>query len=377
MASLRRRECSPYWWACYTLPNGKRQQSSTKMRDDGRAATRRQAQQIADAMESQLAQAQSAAALIQAAAKMAEELFPEDIITDGQCLKDLAALIDDRSTVWTASTLKSFRSKLSGFISWSGEDTLLSAITPAKLIAYRNHDIKRVRACTANATLKVLRLIFNLAQENGWIAENPAAGIKPLKEAVVLRRPFRIDELRRVLGACNAEWHSMVTIGYYTGQRLGDIASLRWQNFDLEAEEMTLVTTKTGRRLHLPLAAGLLSHLLSLPSADSGDQPLHPAACHTYERCNGSTSTLSAQFRAILVRVGLSSQSAVPGRQRQRNALSFHSLRDTATTALKSAGVQSQVAQEIIGHSSAASSQIYTKFDAQTLRAAQNRLPKL
>jgi integrase len=37
-----------------------------------------------------------------------------------------------------------------------------------------------------------------------------------------------------VLRVADPELRSMVMIGLYTGQRLGDIAMLTWQNIDLE-----------------------------------------------------------------------------------------------------------------------------------------------
>jgi integrase len=38
---------------------------------------------------------------------------------------------------------------------------------------------------------------------------------------------FTLPELRTVLDLANDEWRSMILFGFYTGQRLGDIATLR------------------------------------------------------------------------------------------------------------------------------------------------------
>ena len=58
------------------------------------------------------------------------------------------------------------------------------------------------------------------------------------------RRPFTIDELKRILKVADDEWRGMILFGLYTGQRLGDIATLTWQNLDLQRAELRLVTTK-------------------------------------------------------------------------------------------------------------------------------------
>ena len=55
--------------------------------------------------------------------------------------------------------------------------------------------------------------------------------------------------------------------------------------------------------------------------------------------------------------------------------LSFHSLRHTATSLLKNAGVSDVVARDLIGHESEAISRSYTHIDAETKRAAVEKLP--
>ena len=46
----------------------------------------------------------------------------------------------------------------------------------------------------------------------------------------------------------------MILFGLYTGQRLGDIATLRWNNLDLVRGELRLSTRKTDKTMVLPLA---------------------------------------------------------------------------------------------------------------------------
>jgi len=57
------------------------------------------------------------------------------------------------------------------------------------------------------------------------------------------------------------------------------------------------------------------------------------------------------------------------------NEISFHSLRHTAASLLKNAGVSDVVARDIIGHDSAAVSASYTHIDQQTERSALDKLP--
>ena len=67
------------------------------------------------------------------------------------------------------------------------------------------------------------------------------------------------------------------------------------------------------------------------------------------------------------------------GRAQRRmvSEISFHSLRHTATSLLKNAGVPEAVAMDIIGHESEAISRHYTHIESRAKRSALNKLPKL
>ena len=62
-------------------------------------------------------------------------------------------------------------------------------------------------------------------------------------------------------------------------------------------------------------------------------------------------------------------------RRRTQSKITFHALRHTATSLLKNAGVSDVVARDIIGHESEAVSRQYTHIDAETKRAALDKMP--
>ena len=65
------------------------------------------------------------------------------------------------------------------------------------------------------------------------------------------------------------------------------------------------------------------------------------------------------------------------GRSAARETIdvSFHSLRHTATSMLKAAGVSNAIAMQIIGHESEAVSRQYTHLSTDDLRPAMAKLP--
>ncbi|HEY3755283.1 MAG TPA: tyrosine-type recombinase/integrase, partial [Opitutaceae bacterium] len=141
------------------------------------------------------------------------------------------------------------------------------------------------------------------------------------------------------------------------------------------------------------------------PKNASGGKKIHPARSRYFYLESGSKSTdplvtfippeedsfhpaadnsrLSQQFHGILVAASMadsrSREETGVGHSRSRSVsdISFHSLRHTATSLLKNAGVPESVAMDIIGHDSAAISRHYTHIDYRAKRLALRKLPLL
>jgi integrase len=134
---------------------------------------------------------------------------------------------------------------------------------------------------------------------------------------------------------------------------------------------------KTNRHQGIPIGDPLLSHLSKL----AGDDPSAPL-CPTL---HGKTASwLSQRFHKVMADAGLveareDHRGKGKGRdaRREKNRVSFHSLRYNTTSALKSAGVSDSVAMDIVGHETEAVSRNYTKIDDAAKRAAISKLPDI
>lgn len=180
----------------------------------------------------------------------------------------------------------------------------------------------------------------------------------------------------------DAEWRSLIFFAFYTGQRLSDLATLTWNSVDLDRGEVRMVTRKTGRRMIIPLAPALRVHIESMPASRDSKAPLHPRASRVLAR-RGNSSMLSRQFAELLAQAGLREKTTHVGRgktrsvRREVNALSFHSLRRTATTLLHEAGVAAAVAQALIGHDSEQIHNDYINVGRDALKNAVATLPTI
>ncbi len=267
-------------------------------------------------------------------------------------------------------------------------DQDMGAIRQDDIAGFRDAQAKRVARSTANVMLKIVRIIFAAAEADGAIIRSEARHVKKLKvrNEQNSRRAFTLPELKAILAQCDDEWRSLVLFGFYTGQRLGDLAALTWQNLHLNEKELRFVTGKTGRQIVIPLAAPLLQNIEQLPAGDDPRQPVHPRAYDLVMR-HGRAGALSNQFGDILAAAGMvearshkvEDEKKRKGRAGRRavSEISFHSLRHTNVSLLKNAGVSDAVAQDLVGHESAEVSRLYTHIDDKAKREAVNMLPKI
>jgi integrase len=379
MASIRRKNGSKFWYACFTLPGGRRTQRSTDTTD------RKTALNLANVFED-------------AARKEKTESQVRTVLSDvhetihGSPIS--AATLDDYYAQWierkerevAKNTLAAYRYAVPSFASFLPQKRTrpLQYITPTDVAKWRDKLAAESSAVTANNKLKILRAFFESAWRLNLIQDNPASKVSVLKVSPSQRRPFQLAELKAVLAASTGEWKTMILMAAYTGQRLKDIASLTLGQVDLEHSELRFATSKTGRNQVIPLHAVLQRELNSAITSTDFNSPLFPAA-YGVAVTNTDVSPLSQQFHQILVRAGLASARIKNGKSRgvgrkaprQQNPLTFHSLRHTATSWLKEAGVPESVARDIIGHDSAEISRLYTHTGERAKRAAVDLLPDL
>jgi integrase len=80
-----------------------------------------------------------------------------------------------------------------------------------------------------NHQVKFLRMVFRNARRDAIVGDDPAEFVDTVRKGnTAARRPFTVPELKATLSVANPEWRSMILFGLYTGQRLGDVATLTW-----------------------------------------------------------------------------------------------------------------------------------------------------
>jgi integrase len=98
------------------------------------------------------------------------------------------------------------------------------------VIQFRDTLAARLAPASVNRSLKIIRAMCKSASQRFKI-ESPArlvGGVRNRRGDEKARRAFTLPELGRILRvARGSEWEGLILAGLFTGQRLGDIATLR------------------------------------------------------------------------------------------------------------------------------------------------------
>src|SRR5215475_11251548 len=388
MPSIHRQPGRPYWFCAFSIWNPETLTSRRVFRST-KTSDRKQALEICRAWHKAALKARNGKLSVDAAREVIAQGV-SDVFTAANIESLESATIKSWCDKWLEaksieaeqSTHERYKRIVERFLESIGTKANrdVSTLQTHDIARFRDREAKERARATANLSLKVLRVCFGEAEKQDLLTVNPAKRVKLLKSSQESRRrAFTLEEVKRILKACgdSAEWRGLVLFGLYLGQRLGDLAKLTWRAVDLDTGEVAFSTRKTGRRIVLPLMQPLAHYLASLPASDNPNAFIFPRAASAKR-----TASLSNQFRDILVAPGLveprprGHKSTGKGRDQAREAseISFHSLRHSAVTMLKAAGVSDFMAREIVGHESAAVSRQYTHLTTYDKRAAMQRL---
>jgi integrase len=377
MPWLYKQAGSDNWWVGYRV-NGVQKRHTTG------TANRKDADAELDRIKSLLA------------AKKAETLTAEVIaaITGRQPPKitlkqEVAAWLTQAEHATEEKTFARYTGIMETFAAhFKANDTgpMLGDVTTEQLREYFTARLRDVSPSTANLERKLLRMFFKQARDAEAIKSNPVLPIKHFKgKGVVKRLPFTIKQLKDIYASAEHAWQYMVLGGFYTGFRMGDLATMQWEKIDWAGRVFNTRDDKTDKSLHIPIAAPLFDWLhkewFQQMQPESGF--IVPELADLYN--TSGSGALSNAFYKLMKAAGIKlpdrakkHRKEKEGRsaRRQTNALSFHSLRHSFITFLKSTGASQAVAKELAGHSSDALSDHYTHMPPAALADAVSKLPE-
>ena len=237
----------------------------------------------------------------------------------------------------------------------------------AWLRGMNNSEFKIGESSIARNIISVRSYFFYLAKQSNLA--NPAANFKPPKISKRLPKALSIDQVMRIVNfagtdSISARDKAVVELLYSTGARVSEIIDLNLNDIDSFSNSEGLTTTvklrgKGGKERVVPIGSFAVT------------------AVNDYlARSRPTLSKVTTQKSLFLNQRGgrLTRQSAwnIVAKAAQRAGLKDqvtpHSLRHSFATHLLDGGADIRVVQELLGHSSVTTTQIYTLITIDRLR---------
>jgi integrase/recombinase XerD len=275
-----------------------------------------------------------------------------------------------------ANTLTSYRRDLRRYLEFLDEqgvtdvDGIDEQMVSAFLMRLRegDDDHPALSATSAGRTVVAVRGFHKFCVADGLAAGDPAAGVRPPSPARRLPKALPLADVEAILEAAGAAGttlalrdRALLEVLYGTGARISEAVGLDVDDVD-RVEAAVVLRGKGGKERIVPIGS------YALTAVDAYLTRARPelAAVGTGERAgalflNARGGRLSRQS-AWTVLVKAADRAGVT------RDVSPHTLRHSFATHLLEGGADVRVVQELLGHASVTTTQIYTLVTVDNLR---------
>ncbi len=284
-------------------------------------------------------------------------------------------------------TKRAYKADLGQFADWAGERDLAPAgIRVADLRRYiAALSMQGAAPSTSARKLAALRALFRSQQEHGQVAQSPAQLVSAPRRPRKLPRVLKAREAASLLqaiptsGALELRDRAMFELAYSCGLRAEELVSLRPADLDHDAEQLR-VQGKGRKTRVVPVGepaqqavsdylqrgrAELVARSVASDMRVSARLPADERALFLSKTGRRlSTSDVRRRLRGWAQRAGIESATG---------AVSPHALRHSFATHLLDGGADLRSIQELLGHASVSSTQIYTRVESAKLKSAYAR----
>jgi integrase/recombinase XerC/integrase/recombinase XerD len=263
-------------------------------------------------------------------------------------------------------TRRAYAVDLGQFVEWAGERA------PGDL---RHRDVRRYAAGLSSAgaapatvarKLAAIRGLFDFLVRTERVGQNPADLVSSPKREEKLPQVLSTEQMRSLLEGIPAQTplqlrdRAMLELAYSCGLRCEEIVNLDLGALDFESEQLRVLGKGSKERI-LPVGEPAQRALRRYCErgrhalvADPREQALFLSKSGRRLSNSDVTRRLGLWVREAALAAGVSP----------------HSLRHSFATHLLEGGADLRVIQELLGHASISTTQVYTRVDAARLRDA-------
>jgi len=272
---------------------------------------------------------------------------------------------------YSVHTCRAYRSDLSDFIQFildklgeaemKSETAFLQQANSLDKIAIRNYLARLVRSGKSKRTiarkLSAIKAFFNYLVKSGRIKVNPAESVPFPKLEKTIPRFLSVDDIFRLLDSIQTlTWFdkrnlAMFETFYSTGMRVSEMEGLNIQDIDFKSQ-MIKVFGKGSKERIVPVGKRALNAIKEY-RASLKENFIPVFLNKNFKRLS------SRSIRRILDKLVRDCQLNVP--------VSPHTLRHSFATHMLDCGADLRGIQEILGHASLSTTQIYTHVSMDKL----------
>ena len=267
-------------------------------------------------------------------------------------------------------TQRAYRSDLWLFRKWSHNRELERALTPDEIKAWRCHmDDRPLAATSIKRRLATLKAFTKWLEKAGHLNQNPFLALDlPIKLPRRLPRNLQNGDLRELIRSVRTRSisssfpqvliHLSVELILSTGIRIGEACNIELDDINLQ-ERIIRVHGKGSRERQVFLIDKKLVVLIKRYLAIRKKfRPLTDRLLITTRGTSASTDYIRRKLHEAVSETGIT-RKVTP-----------HMLRHTAATQFLERGVDIRYVQRLLGHSSIATTEIYTHVSNTALRDA-------
>jgi integrase/recombinase XerD len=281
----------------------------------------------------------------------------------------LAWMLTERGR--SPNTLEAYRRDLTAYHAWlDARSSTIQTVEVPQLEAYLGE--RRTQAAPASVArqLAAIRMLHRFMVDEGHRQVDPTADLDGIRVPAGLPKPLSEQQVTSLLDAVvgtdpvSLRDRAILEFLYATGARIGEVCGLSLGDVDLVERTARLYGKGSKERL-VPvgrLAIAAVGEWLS----DSGRHHLEPVR---WKRRGDSEAMFLNQRGARLTRQSAWAIVKLYGRRAgiAPEHLSPHVLRHSCATHLLDHGADLRVVQELLGHASVSTTQVYTKVSQERL----------
>ena len=266
------------------------------------------------------------------------------------------------------ATIEAYRRDLEALNAWMDEhDIALHALIEADLEGFFNEarESKRAPSTVARAVASV-RGWFAYLVDEGHLVVDPSARLKGGRRGRTLPKPLGEGEIVTLLDSIPTSTstdlrdRALLELLYGTGARVSEVVGMKLSDLDFD-EELILLTGKGAKQRLVPIGATLKNAL---------QEYLGPGGRSAIAGTKKITNVFLNARAGVLTRQGIDlivhKRALVVGIERSR--ISAHVFRHSCATHMLAHGADIRVVQELLGHASIATTQLYTAVSVTTLQ---------